>query len=96
MQNNYEFWAEYLKKIRKEILLLCKNKDRLTAKWALKSTNVPIGISSFELNKYIPNDVVEKLPTEEDLNLNTGEKYMTVVGLLNAKEEDYLHIDINE
>ena len=33
-------------------LLLCKNKDRLTAKWSLKSTNVPIGISSFELNKY--------------------------------------------
>ena len=27
MQNNYEFWAEYLKKIRKEILLLCKNKN---------------------------------------------------------------------
>ena len=51
-------------------LLLCKNKDRLTAKWSLKSTNVPIGISSFELNKYIPKDVLEKLPTEEDLNLH--------------------------
>ena len=51
-------------------LLLCKNKDRLTAKWSLKSTNVPIGISSFELNKYISNDILEKLPTEEDLNLH--------------------------
>ena len=51
-------------------LLLCKNKDRLTAKWSLKSTNVPIGISSFELNKYIPKDVIEKLPTEEDLNIH--------------------------
>ena len=51
-------------------LLLCKNKDRLTAKWSLKSTNVPIGITSYELNKYIPKDVIEKLPTEEDLNLH--------------------------
>lgn len=49
-------------------LLLCKNKDRLTAKWSLKSTSVPIGISSFELNKYISKDILEKLPTEEDLN----------------------------
>lgn len=51
-------------------LLLCKNKDRLTAKWSLKSTNVPIGISSFELNKYVPKDIIEKLPTEEDLNIH--------------------------
>ncbi len=51
-------------------LLLCKNKDRLTAKWSLKSTSVPIGISSFELNKYISKDILEKLPTEEDLNLH--------------------------
>lgn len=51
-------------------LLLCKKKDRLTAKWSLKSTNIPIGISSFELNKYVSKEVLEKLPTEEDLNLH--------------------------
>lgn len=50
-------------------LLLCKSKDKLTAKWSLKSTNVPIGIASYELNKYISKDILEKLPTEEDLNL---------------------------
>lgn len=51
-------------------LLLCKNKDRLVAKWSLKSTSVPICISSFELDKYIPEEILEKLPTEEDLNLH--------------------------
>ena len=51
-------------------LLICKNKDRITANWSLKSTNVPIGISSFELNKYISKDILEKLPTEEDFNLH--------------------------
>ena len=37
-------------------------------------------------------DVLNDNYTEEDLNLNTGEKYMTVVGLLNAKEEDYPNV----
>ncbi len=49
-------------------LLLCKNKDKLTAKWSLKNLNVPIGISSYELNKYVTKDILDKLPTEEDLN----------------------------
>lgn len=51
-------------------LLLCKNKDRLTANWSLKSTNVPIGISSYEIEKYIPKNILEKLPTEEEINLH--------------------------
>ena len=51
-------------------LLLCKNKDKLSAKWSLKSSNVPIGIASYELGKYIPEYLLEKLPTEEDLNIH--------------------------
>ena len=50
-------------------LLLCREKDRLTVDYSLKSTNVPIGVSSFEIEKYIPKDILEKLPTEEDINL---------------------------
>lgn len=50
-------------------LLLCKNKDKLTTKWSLKSTNVPICVSSYELNKYISKEVIDKLPTEEELNI---------------------------
>ena len=63
------------KTLRKEFdnptigLLLCKEKDRLSVEWALETTNVPIGVSSFELNKYIPRDILEKLPTEDDINL---------------------------
>ena len=51
-------------------LLLCKNKDKLSVEWSLESTNVPIGVSSFEIGKYIPKDILEKLPTEEDINLH--------------------------
>ena len=64
------------KTLKKEIdnptigLLLCKDKDRLTVDWSLETTNVPIGVSSYELDKYIPVDILEKLPTEEDINLH--------------------------
>lgn len=50
-------------------LLLCKEKDRISVEWSLESINNPIGVSSFELGKYIPKDILEKLPTEEDINL---------------------------
>lgn len=33
-----------------------------------------IGVSSFEIEKYIPKDILEKLPTEEDLNLHINIK----------------------
>jgi Uncharacterized conserved protein len=51
-------------------LLLCRNKDKLSVEWALKSTNVPIGVSSFEISKIIPKEILEMLPTEEDINLH--------------------------
>ena len=50
-------------------LLLCKGKDKLTTKWSLKGTSVPIGISSYELDKYISKDIIEKLPTEDEINM---------------------------
>ena len=51
-------------------LLLCKEKDKLSVEWALESINNPIGVSSYEIYKNIPKDILEKLPTEEDLNLH--------------------------
>ena len=41
-------------------LLLCKNKDKFTVDWSLKSTNTPIGVTSYEIKGY--------LPSEEDIN----------------------------
>lgn len=44
--------------------------QQVVALVSLKSINVPIGVSSFEIGKYIPKEILEKLPTEEDLNLH--------------------------
>lgn len=41
-------------------LLLCKHKDKTSVEWALKPTNVPIGVSSYEVQNY--------LPTEDEIN----------------------------
>ena len=51
-------------------LLLCKEKDRLTVEYSLKNVSKPIGVSSYEISKYMPKDIIDKLPTEEDINLH--------------------------
>lgn len=51
-------------------LILCKNKSKFTAQYALKDINKPIGISSYELTKYLPNNLINVLPNEEEINLH--------------------------
>ena len=51
-------------------LLLCKEKNKLSVEWSLKGTNLPIGVSSYKLKEYIPRDILDKLPTEEEINLH--------------------------
>ena len=41
-------------------LLLCRNKEKYTVDWSLKSSKAPIGVASYSLNQY--------LPTEEEIN----------------------------
>jgi len=47
-------------------LILCKDKNKLTVEYTLNSMTNPIGVSSFEI---LPQEVIDSLPTEEDLNL---------------------------
>ena len=55
-------------------LLLCKEKDKISVEWALEGINNPIGVSSYKIEKYISKDILEKLPTEEDINLHIDVK----------------------
>lgn len=48
-------------------LILCKGKNRLTVEYSLNNVENPIGVSSFEI---LPKEILEALPTEEDLNLH--------------------------
>lgn len=49
-------------------LLLCKEKDKLSVEWSLDSINVPIGISSYNIINKVSNKILDKLPTEEEIN----------------------------
>ena len=55
-------------------LLLCKEKDKISVEWALEGINNPIGVSSYKIEKYISKNILEKLPTEEDINLHIDVK----------------------
>lgn len=51
-------------------IILCRDKDKISVEYALKDINKPIGVSSYEISKVLPKEVLESLPTEEDLNLH--------------------------
>ena len=51
-------------------LLLCREKNRVTVDWSLQSANVPIGVSTYKLNNQLPKNILDKLPTEEEINLH--------------------------
>ncbi|MDO4948786.1 MAG: PDDEXK nuclease domain-containing protein [Bacteroidales bacterium] len=48
-------------------LLICKNKDNLLAQYALESSNQPIGISEYELEKLYPTTVEGMIPSIEEI-----------------------------
>ena len=49
-------------------LLLCKSKDKIAAEWALKSTNAPVGVASYEIRRYLPSEdeIIKYLNLEEN------------------------------
>lgn len=51
-------------------LLLCKEKDKLSVEWALNFINVPIGVASYSVVNKLEKDILEKLPTEDEIRLH--------------------------
>ena len=48
-------------------LLICKEKDRIQAQYALESSSQPIGISEYDLEKFYPEKVAGTIPTIEEI-----------------------------
>ncbi len=51
-------------------IILVRDKNKLNVEYALRDINKPIGVSSYELAEYLPIEIINKLPTEDDLNLH--------------------------
>lgn len=54
-------------------LLICKEKDRIQAQYALESSSQPLGILEYELEKFYPEKVEGTIPTIEELEAKLSE-----------------------
>jgi len=48
-------------------IILCKDKNRVVAEYALRDMSKPIGISDFKITEALPDQLHGSLPTIEDL-----------------------------
>ena len=55
-------------------LLICRQKDSLLAQYALESSNLPLGISEYDLSQLYPEKVEGTMPTIEEIESKLNEK----------------------
>ena len=56
-------------------ILLCKEKDKMTAEYALRDINKPIGVSEYKLSDFVPQELADTLPSVEDIERRIKHKY---------------------
>ena len=56
-------------------LLLCKENNKVIAKYALKNVEKPIGVSEYELTKQLPKNIETVLPNAEDIEKRLEKLY---------------------
>lgn len=49
-------------------IIICKNKDRTIVEYSLKSSNLPIGVSTYSTSEKLPKDYQKLLPNNEELS----------------------------
>ena len=49
-------------------IIICKSKDRTIVEYSLKSSNLPIGISTYSTSEKLPKDYQKILPNSEELS----------------------------
>lgn len=53
-------------------LLICKDLDKVEAQYALESSSQPLGVSSYELSKLIPEEFKGSMPSIEEIESELG------------------------
>jgi len=56
-------------------LILCQQPDRILAEYALRGIDKPIGVSSFELTRALPETLQSSLPSIEEIERELGGEY---------------------
>jgi len=55
-------------------LILCQTHDRLLAEYSFAGIDKPIGISTYELTRALPEGLQSALPTVEEIETELGER----------------------
>lgn len=61
-------------------ILLCKNKDKLVAKYSLSDIKKPMGISEYQFLRILPDNLKSSLPSIEDWNF-TGTRAVIYINI---------------
>jgi predicted nuclease of restriction endonuclease-like (RecB) superfamily len=56
-------------------LILCRDKNKTVAEYALRDITKPIGISEYQLTEYLPKELEGALPSVEDIESRIRSKY---------------------
>ena len=56
-------------------ILLCKERDKLTAEYALRDIHKPIGVSEYRLSDFVPQELADALPSTEAIEKRIKDKY---------------------
>jgi len=56
-------------------ILLCKERNKMTAEYALKDIDKPIGVSEYKLSDFVPAELADTLPSAEDIEKRIKAKY---------------------
>jgi len=68
-------------------LIICKEKDRITAKYALEGVTTPIGIADYALERFLPADFVSDLPEVESIEEDQTRRLQLLLAKNLIKEE---------
>lgn len=53
-------------------LLLCKQRNRLVAEYALRGINSPMGVAEYRLIEALPEGLADSLPSVEEIERELG------------------------
>ena len=68
-------------------ILLCKNKDKMTAEYSLRNLNKPIGVSQYNLTKVIPKKLEEQLPSIKQIEKVIEDKFEYYMKKIEERQE---------
>jgi len=71
-------------------IMLCKTKDKLTADYALKDINKPIGVSEYRLSDFVPTEFIDTLPSAEAIEKRVNLEYSVEEGDVENKGKEVL------